>query len=134
MCTHLLSKDFFLAKVISKFNLRPISCQAKESVLWSAGSIVVPGLIIVFFQVEEGIIDWVWNEAVVKARGPFVENRRPASLWIMSKHNGAWQVCALSSPESTAAQRFDWHLSLNQWNQLTFIHRHLFLLSANVGF
>lgn len=73
--------------LISKFNLRPISCQVKEKVLWSAESIVVPVLIIVFFQVGERIIDLDSNEAVVKARGPFVETRWRASLQIMRKHN-----------------------------------------------
>lgn len=79
----------FLAMLIFKFNLRPLICQVKERVLWSAESIVVPVLIIVFFQVGERIIDLDSNEAVVKARGPFVEARWRASLQIMRKHNEA---------------------------------------------
>lgn len=89
MYTHLLSKDFFLAMLISKFNLSPISGQAKEKVLWSAESIAVPVLIIVFFQVGERIIDLDSNGAVVKTRGPFVETCRRVSLQIMRKHNEA---------------------------------------------
>lgn len=75
--------------LISKFNLRPISFQANEKVHWSAESIVVPVLIIVFFQVGGRIIDLASNEAVVKVRGPFVETRWCSSLQIMRKHNGA---------------------------------------------
>lgn len=75
--------------LIFKLNLRPLTCQAKERVLWSAESIVVPVLIIVFFQVGERIIDLDSNEAVVMARGPFVEARWRASLQIMRKHNEA---------------------------------------------
>lgn len=89
MYTHLLSKDFFLAMLISKFNLRPISCQANEKVLLSAESIVVPVLIIVFVQVGGRNIDLDSNEAVVKVRGPFVETCWRSSLQIMREHNGA---------------------------------------------
>lgn len=75
--------------LISKFNLRPISCQANEKVLWSAESIVVPVLIIVFFQVGGRIIDSDSNEAVVEVKGPFVETCWRSSLHVMRKHNGA---------------------------------------------
>jgi len=63
--------------------------ELKKKVLWSAESIVLPVLITVFFQVGERIIDLDSNEAVVKARGPFVETCWRASLQIMRKHNEA---------------------------------------------
>lgn len=54
--------------LIFKFNLEPISRRGTEKVLWIAERIAVVVPSIVFFQVEERIIDLDSNEAAVEGK------------------------------------------------------------------
>lgn len=85
--------------LISKFNLRPISCQAKEKVLWSAESPCFDHCFLSGWR-ENYWFGFKWS--CCEARGPFVETRRRASLQIMKEYNEACKLCIPSSSQSSA--------------------------------